>query len=367
MSGTRNKAATVPGVTKAGNIVMIDPAKIRIVENYNIRADFDPINDGADMELVLSLLTNGYRGAPIIVRIVGGDIDLVSGHRRVSAIRKINADSVAAGKGIVFKSIPAMTEDSGTDDATRTLDLILSNTGKQFDAAEKGAVYLRLKKFGWSNPQIAERAGVTVKWVSECQRLAQADKRLVALVRAKVISATLAVETLAKHGDATVAIVEEAAKQGTGANAGKATGKTIEAVTGKAAKNTRRGTAPAPASNEKTEDKPAAKPAKETRDPSLGSLAIGPFTLGKGMNSATLYNGAGTVLAELPDDDTARDVLKYLLQGWQTFKGKSPEVLAATDAKIAAGVSAPTVANDPAPVKAAAANTQRAPRKRVAR
>lgn len=336
-------AKSISGYATTQSIVAVVPDKIKLLDNYNVRDTFDSKADSEDRELKASLKAQGYRGAPLIVRIVGTDVYLVAGHRRYAAIRELMAE------GMEWKSIPCMAEEKTTDDATRTLDLITSNSGKQLNAAERGAVFIRLRGMGWNVGQIAAKAGCTTKWVAECTALARADVRLLALVKAKILSPTLAVETLRQHGADATTVVQTAvdaakAKSKPGAQV-RITGKDVSAAGGKSGKAdqkaartaARNGTAPevqvVPEAGKKAASKPTGYAAM------LACLA-GPFTQGADLDDCDIIDGNGAVFATAPDEGQAKAAIFLLNHSWHTFRGTTA-VQARTAPAVAPAGKAP--------------------------
>lgn len=321
-----NQVIKISGLSASGNIVQTPPDRIKLVPNYNVRHSFDSVNEPEDAELKASIKARGYRGAPLIVRVVGSDIYLVAGHRRLAAVLELIKE------GTPIKSVPVTMEDAGTTDIDRLEDLITSNTGKKLDGAEQGAVFLRLQAYKMKVPEIAAKFGVSEKWVREMSTLARSDHRLLSLVKAKIVSPTLAVETLRKQGAKTAEVIEAAAKVGTGANAGKATGATIAKVTGTPAKNSAGRVdrlQQNAAAHAEAASRAAAKPATTGKAPAAGKASAmptkvvsGPFRLGVGMDDRDLLDANGEVMCVFPDEEKAKAMLALINQGWQTFSGQ---------------------------------------------
>lgn len=319
----------IQGVRSNGNRLMIDPAKIKVIENYNVRDVFDPLNDAEDKSLLASIRATGLHwDKPLVVRIVGSNIHLIAGHRRHSAVMMARE---LGDKG--FDEVACIPEGMGADgkirtDAERTADLILSNTGKPLSTPEKGAVILRLRRLGWKDPVIAKHLGMTDRWVRGLAKVNDLDDRLRALVKANVIGLTLALETtstLGKEGAANAALEAAKIAPKTGAKAGKVTGAGITAVTGKAGK------ADAQAARRALSKAPVVQttPTKKGNGPvtvqSPNKVLTGYFTVGKDLDDCLIFEADGTELCQLATPEKARATLALLNQAWSVFSGKKPE------------------------------------------
>lgn len=348
---------SIQGVRSNGNVIMVDPAKIQIVENYNVRDNFDTTNEPDDAALYGSILANGFQSdKPLVVRIIGTAIYLVAGHRRLAAVMQ------ARKNGAVIKEVATILEGAGQagkvrTDAERMADIVLSNSGKPLSLPEKAAILLRLRRYGWKDLQIAEKFGMTDKWVRETIKVTTLDDRLKALVKANVISPTLAVEMTADHGAKGAADIAEKALANapkTGARAGKVTGAVVTAVTGKPGKaeaKAARVQAGKPAVTTQVPEKPTAKVLSSVPTAKLA----GPFSLGKDMDDSAMFDAGGNLLCEFADPGIARAMLMLVNQGWHTFAGKSVPTAPAVEpvtAKAGTAKVEPVKAPATAPAKA---------------
>lgn len=346
---------SVPGVFTLNGVPMIDPAKLKEIVGYNTRAPFNPATCEEDRVLLASITKHGFlTDKPVTVRFVGKDVYVIAGHRRRAATL------AAIANGAKIRGIAILPEGKGASGGTRDnlesdTDLVTSNEYKTLDPVERGAIFLRMRSYGQTDAQIADIASCSEKWVRELCKAARAEPRIRALVKAGVVAPTLALETVAKHGAKAADVIEAAAKKGTGANAGKATGKTIAAVTGTPAKNAKTApvvpTAPVDrlAQNNAQHAELAAKMAnKAPASGKPGTSALrGPFHLGTGMDDCTLYDVANVLVCEYSDLTAAQFMLKLTNQGWHTFAGK-PLVSDAQPVKVVPTVKIDAKAPDTA-------------------
>lgn len=350
-----SKSPSIAGIARSSSSIMaIDPKKIVVVPYYNVREAFDPSTDPADKELLHSMEVRGFQSdKPLTVRLNGAQVELVAGHRRLSA-------ALALGVKTVF-AVPEGLGDTGEKrtEAERVADLLVSNSGKPLSPAEKGAAFLRLKVYGWKDGEIASKFGNTVKWVQELCKLAKLDVRLRELVKHEIVSPTLAIETAAKMGSEKArAVIVEASKLGTGKKAGRATGATIAAVTGTAAKNSRKGISAADVSKVLGPVVPVLS--KGAIVPQR--VVHGPFILGKDMDDCTMFDTFGVEMCEFASVEQAKAMLLLVNQGWHAFNGKAGSV---QPEPVPPAKAANDTAKSAAPVRAAASATKRTARKRA--
>jgi len=336
----------IPGSVKTvGNINLIPLSAITEQDGYNPRKPFNPETREKDRSLVASMLANGwYENIPALVRYDAETrkIVLVRGHRRVAAAKAANA------KGASILNIPAQLERADVTEADRTVDLIASNDGEEFTPDEKGVAVLRLRKFGWTDTDIAQKFGVVIRSVQLWAKLARQDKRLLALVEAGILSADLANRLVQTHGEDTAAkIAEDAArelearkKSGTarGKKAAKLTPETVapseEKLTGGTRVTGKKKAAPPPAPPG-TPPAPRKAPAMtngagkpgETKVKTWNDVKarlVGPFRLSDG-DVLTVVDTTGEIVCYPENVDMAACILMLANQGWTTFTGRPVE------------------------------------------
>lgn len=335
-----------PQAKSVGGLLEIDPKTINIIPFYNVRPPFDPKHDQKDKELFNSMSLRGYeRDKPCVVRWNGSSYDLIAGHRRVDCAMQLGV-----------KYIYAVLEGTGENgaprtDAERIADLIVSNSGKPLQGIEQGAAFARLLKLGWKQTEIAERFSVTARWVLEMVKAARLDDRLKELIRHDVVSATVALETVAQVGTekAVAGIKKAAATAKPNARTGvrKATSAAIAKAAGTKPKNTPR-SAPAMES--------APLPVISRGEQLPQNVLSGPFTRGKGETDCTVFEADGTELCDGTNVEKARAMILLLNQGWHRFAGN----LVTSPAPVAANDTAK------APAKRAAAQATRKPARKRA-
>lgn len=175
---------------------MVDPRKLSIDPTYNVRDLTTPeAREGLD-ELKAMVRADGVQ-IPLVVRMVGDDLTIVQGHRRHTVVMEL----IAEGEDI--KAIPALAERKGVNDADRTFDLLLSNSGQPLAPLEIAEVVKRLINYGWTEAQIAQRRGwKSTQTVTNYLSMLEMPEKMKEHVKNGHVSATLAREiTKTKDGE----------------------------------------------------------------------------------------------------------------------------------------------------------------------
>lgn len=143
-------------VLKRGDSFVIDPRMLKVDVSYNVR-DLSTTDTREHIAgLKESIANNGVR-VPLEVRLSGTDIFVVSGHCRHAAVMEL----IAEGRDDIL-GVPCVREPSSINDAERTLNLVISNSGKPLTTLEVSEVVRRLEAFGWTEAEIQKR----MRWKS---------------------------------------------------------------------------------------------------------------------------------------------------------------------------------------------------------
>lgn len=174
----------------------IDPRKLTVTDGYNVRDFTTPSAIEALTILKESIREEGGVLVPLEVRMVGDEVHVVSGHRRLRAVMDLIAE------GIEIDSVPAVTEAKTTNDAERVLRLVTHNSGEPLSMLEKAEVVRRLINMGWSREKITARLGYkTPQSVMNFEHLLAAPEAVKEAIRQDEIAPSTAVELVRKHGD----------------------------------------------------------------------------------------------------------------------------------------------------------------------
>lgn len=196
------------GVT-ARDHFMIDPSKIRLDRDYNIRDLHTPEAVAGIEELALSIQESGLR-VPLLVRKDDDreEIVLVQGHRRWTAIMLLRK------RGVPFAAVECLAESKKRSPEDRTLDLFLSNDGVPLTEMEKAEAIARLLSYGWKEAQIALKLGKSASYVSHLKALKEMPERVQEQVRQGEVAAATALKLVREEGPEQAAtIIEEAAAE----------------------------------------------------------------------------------------------------------------------------------------------------------
>jgi ParB/RepB/Spo0J family partition protein len=165
----------------------IDPRVLKVRDGWNCREDYGDID-----ELAASIAEVGVK-EPLTVVYEAGEAWVTDGHRRLKA----TLQAIASGAEIV--SVPCKSEDRYSNDADRLFSQILRNSGKPFTALENAKVYQKLIGFGWTQADIAKKAGISQSRVSQVLELLTLPEGVKKLVTSGQVSASLAAATVSEH------------------------------------------------------------------------------------------------------------------------------------------------------------------------
>jgi len=224
MSDTALNLKKVSGVT-VGELYNIPVNLITVDPTYNER-DATDFEDDDFVILRESIRENGVQ-TPLRVRKAGQEIIVVSGHRRLRAVQELNAS------GAAITHVPATVEKPGTTEAERDLALLTDNNGKPLSPVRIAAVCARLQTKGWSDADIATKAGFSPQMVRNYLVLHGSPEGVKSLVTEGKVSATLAYETVVKEGPEKAEELLKLAVEESGEK-GRATAKSLAAAKDKA-------------------------------------------------------------------------------------------------------------------------------------
>jgi ParB/RepB/Spo0J family partition protein len=140
------------GVKGKRDAYPFDPRLLKIDFSYNVRDLSSPDAVEKLGELKESIRANGVR-MPLEVRLDGDDVFIVAGHRRHKAVMEL------IDEGAEIETVLVLHEAKGTNDAERTLNLVVSNSGEPLKPLEVAEVVRRLVNYGWTEAQVMARLG----------------------------------------------------------------------------------------------------------------------------------------------------------------------------------------------------------------
>jgi ParB family chromosome partitioning protein len=197
----------------------IDPSKLRVIEGLNPRVMNDQYR--AHIRTIAdSMKSEGYYQDQPMAGYVAKDIEsnesvvyIYGGHTRLLAVK------IAIEEGATILRVPVTVSQEGLSQEDITVALIRGNSGKNLSFYETAIVCKRLIKFGLTIEEITERTGINGPSIKNRLDLMASPFKLREMVANEIISATLAVEMIAKHGAKALEKIDEARESA--ANAGK--------------------------------------------------------------------------------------------------------------------------------------------------
>lgn len=178
---------------KKRDLTMVPFSNLILREDFNIRTDMGDLRELAD-----SIKENGVKQAMRGYKEKGTEqYIVVDGHRRYAACRLLMEE----GSDEIL--IPFITEPQKYSDEQRVLDMFIMNDGKALNPLEQAAGVQRLLNWGWTGKDIAAKLGKSVQWIDRLSSLATAPKRIQKLVENKKMSATMAMDVVAKGEEET--------------------------------------------------------------------------------------------------------------------------------------------------------------------
>jgi ParB family chromosome partitioning protein len=165
--------------TKRTDILLVDPKNIVVTEGFNVRQDMGDIDALADSILELGLQV------PLKAKKVRNEdkFELVDGHRRFAAVRKLMARGVDVGyiEVMPFKG----------NEEERVFAMITTGTGqKALNEIEQAEAIKRLVNFGYKADEIAKKIGKSLPHVYNLMALANVSKKIKETIMCGEISGT---------------------------------------------------------------------------------------------------------------------------------------------------------------------------------
>lgn len=218
--------------TKASNVYLVDPTKLEIMQDFNVRVRSTDEWEEQVKGLMDSIRANGYDPAKPIAVVADRDEDgehlwVIDGHTRLEAVYRL-----IANENLDLDAVPVVVKPKTTTMDDMLVQLVTSNTGKPLTAYETAIVVKRLMNLGKNDTEIATRLGMSKTHVGNLAVLAGAPAKIRNAVIAGKMSATEAVRLVREHGGKATEIVEKATEAAKAAGKTKVTPKMIAAVSG---------------------------------------------------------------------------------------------------------------------------------------
>lgn len=193
------------------DILQIDPRLLHVKKDWNVR-DWDLQENKDHIEaLAQSIMAVGVK-QPLTVVWQNGKAWIDDGECRYRACM------LAIERGAPLKTVPVRGADRLADLVERRFNRYLANTGKQFNQLETAKDFKYFLDQGWSQEDIAKKAGLSQGRVSQILATLTMPALVKAMVASGAVSVALAQQVTREHGEGAVAVLQE------GAEAAKATG-----------------------------------------------------------------------------------------------------------------------------------------------
>lgn len=194
--------------SKSSDLWKVAIGDIVVIEGFNARVKNDEYHAKV-REIADSIKANGfYQDKPlaVYVRRVNGvsQICVTDGHTRLDAAK------LAISEGAEITHLPVVTKPNGTSMEDLTVALVTSNSGRSLTPYEVAVVCKRLIGFGMTESEIANRLSVSETQIKNYLLLTASPKLIRDLVSNGKVSATLAIDTVKKHGVGASKVLSEA-------------------------------------------------------------------------------------------------------------------------------------------------------------
>lgn len=214
------RPAMIAAGAKSRDLWMVESKSILTIKGFNPRLHDAAYEDHIEF-IKRSIIQNGFDlSKPLeVIPDTEGKLWLKDGHTRQIAYDRAVAEGHPAGL------LPVVPCDKSVSMLDLTVGLVTSNSGRGLTAYEKSIVVHRLATtYEKTEVEVAALLGISDKYAGQLLALATAPIEVREMVQKGEISASLAIETLMKHKDNTVAVLQAALGKAGGAGA-KATKK----------------------------------------------------------------------------------------------------------------------------------------------
>jgi ParB family transcriptional regulator, chromosome partitioning protein len=212
----------------SSDLLKIDPRNLHVRESWNARDWGLQENVDHIEQLAQSIAAVGVK-QPLTVYWENGKAWIDDGECRYRAVM------LCIDRGVPIKTVPCRAADRNGNEADRRFNRYLANTGKQFNQLETARDWKWFLDLGWSQEDIAKRAGLSQGRVSQVLAVLNAPVAVQKMIGNGEVSPSLAMQVVREEGteaEKTLRAGLEAAKQagGTkvkGEHVGKANIKTL--------------------------------------------------------------------------------------------------------------------------------------------
>lgn len=178
--------------TKRTDIYQIDPRNVVVMQDFNVRRDFD-LDELKDQIIAKGVLN------PISV-IPFKDDDGVEKYKLVDGERRYRATMAAIAEGVDIKRIKAMYVSKNSKPEDLYIEQMMRNEGKKFTEYECGIMFKRFKdNYGYTQVEIAEKFRKSPAFISKCLSLMDLPQDIQDRIIANQISAKAARDIVSNY------------------------------------------------------------------------------------------------------------------------------------------------------------------------
>lgn len=194
---------------------------IKEIPGFNVRVHNASYEEHID-NLSRLIEANGFRKdralSGYVAKVDGANVIFITdGHSRLAAAKK------AIARGVELKTLPVVVAPNGTSAEDMTVGLVTSNNGRPLESLELAEVCKRLVGFGWTQAEVSRRIGVSANYVAKLLSLIEAPREIRKMVETGKVSATLAMDTIAKKPEKALEVLRKAVDKAKVNGKGKAT------------------------------------------------------------------------------------------------------------------------------------------------
>ena len=178
--------------TKRTDIFLIDPRNIVVMDNFNVRRDFDldELKEQIKAKGVLNPIT------VIPFKDEGG----VERYKLVDGERRYRATMLAIQEGADIPFIKALKTPKDASQEDLCIEQMMRNEGKRFSEIECGIMFKRFKEeFGYTQAEIAEKFRKSPAFISKCLSLMDLPQEIQDRIIANQISAKAARDIVSNY------------------------------------------------------------------------------------------------------------------------------------------------------------------------
>lgn len=179
--------------TKRTDIFLIDPRNIVVMNDFNVRRDFDldELKEQIKAKGVLNPIT-----------VIPFKEDGVEKYKLVDGERRYRATMLAIQEGADIPFIKALKAPKDASQEDLYIEQMMRNEGKRFSEYESGIMFKRFKdEFGYSQVQIAEKFKKSPAFVSKCLSLMSLPQEIRDRIENNLISSKAARDLAASYED----------------------------------------------------------------------------------------------------------------------------------------------------------------------